>query len=62
MNECKHIDLENSDQEYLTCTDILLDEAATRAAMLRAEIEELKAENRSWERLYTDLHRLVGAS
>ncbi len=58
MNATKHIDQDTSDQEYLTYSDIRLDEMATRAAMLRKEIEELKSENRSWERLYNDLFHM----
>lgn len=59
MNISNHTDRENSDQEYLTYTDIQLDEIATRAAMLRKEIEELQAENKTWERLYNDLFRMI---
>jgi uncharacterized small protein (DUF1192 family) len=52
-------DEDHSEQEFLSVLDIQLDELATRHQILQREYEELKAESRSWERLYNDMFRMM---
>jgi uncharacterized small protein (DUF1192 family) len=52
-------DHDHSDQEVLSVLDIQLDEISTKCLLLQREIEELRAESRTWERLYNDMFRMI---